>query len=83
MVKVAGFESVLSKANVGLNFFRSFVCHRGLVDYCLCLAFSLQWAGIFRAALPTARRMPDKGSNLPGRIDKQSYERSSNLRWPY
>ena len=43
MVKVSGFESVLSKANVGLNFFRSFVCHCGLVDYCLCLAFSLQW----------------------------------------
>ena len=51
MVKVAGFERVLSKANVGLNFFRSFVCHCGLVDYCLCLAFSLQWAGIFRAAI--------------------------------
>ena len=51
MVKVAGFESVLSKASVGLNFFRSFVCDCGLVDYCLCLAFSLQWAGIFRAAI--------------------------------
>ena len=42
VVKVVGFESVLCKANVGLNFFRSFVCHCGLVDYCLCLAFSLQ-----------------------------------------
>ena len=51
MVEVAGFESVLSKANVGLNFFRSCVCDCGLVDYCLCLAFSLQWAGIFRAAI--------------------------------
>ena len=39
-----------------------FVCHCGLVDYCLCLAFSLQWAGIFRAAIAisfsAARKMP-------------------------
>ena len=51
MVKVESFESVLSKANVNLNFFRSFVCHCGMVDYCFCLTFSLQWAGIFRAAI--------------------------------